>query len=70
VEVELPGAARDDVAVALDDRTLTVSGQVRDKERRGILHRHSRRVGRSTTPWPCPGTSTKSVWTPSCTTAC
>jgi HSP20 family protein len=45
VELELPGAARDDVDVQLDERVLTVSGEIRDRERRGLLHRRTRRVG-------------------------
>ena len=46
VELELPGLARDDVDVQLDDRVLTVSGDVREKKRTGILHRRSRKVGK------------------------
>jgi HSP20 family protein len=45
VEIELPGVQGDDVDVELDDRVLTVSGQLRDKERTGILRRRTRRVG-------------------------
>ena len=45
VEIELPGVQRDDVDVQLVDRVLTVSGEVREKERTGILHRRTRRVG-------------------------
>lgn len=32
--------------VQLDGRVLTVSGEVREKERTGVLHRRTRRVGR------------------------
>jgi HSP20 family protein len=46
VELDLPGVARDDVDIQLDDRRLTVSGDIEEKERRGILHRRTRRVGR------------------------
>ena len=46
VEIEVPGVRRDDVEIELQDRTLTVSGEVEEKERRGILHRRTRRVGR------------------------
>ena len=45
VELELPGLAPDDVDVQLDDRVLTVSGEIREKKRTGILHRRTRRVG-------------------------
>ena len=46
VELDLPGAARDDVDIQLDDRQLTVSGDIKEKKRKGILHRRTRRVGR------------------------
>ena len=46
VEVELPGLADEDVDVQLDDRVLTVSGEIRERKRTGILHRRTRRVGR------------------------
>ncbi len=46
VELELPGVAREDVDIQLDDRRLTVSGGIEEKERKGILHRRTRRVGR------------------------
>ncbi|WP_222264181.1 Hsp20/alpha crystallin family protein [Modestobacter marinus] len=45
LELELPGVARDDVDVQLQDRVLTVAGEVQEKERSGILHRRARRVG-------------------------
>ncbi|WP_448607846.1 Hsp20/alpha crystallin family protein [Geodermatophilus sp. URMC 60] len=46
VEIDLPGVAREDVDIQLDDRRLTVSGNIEEKERTGILHRRARRVGR------------------------
>jgi HSP20 family protein len=46
VELDLPGVARDDVDIQLDDRRLTVSGDIEEKARTGILHRRTRRVGR------------------------
>ena len=46
VELDLPGVAREDVDIQLDDRRLTVSGDIQEKERTGILHRRTRRVGR------------------------
>lgn len=46
VELELPGAARDDVDVQLDDGVVTVSGEIREKERAGILRRRTRKVGK------------------------
>jgi len=46
VEIELPGVRREDIDIQLDDRQLTVSGEVKGKERAGILRRRTRRVGR------------------------
>ena len=46
VELELPGAAREDVDVQLDDRVLTVSGEIHEKQRTGILHRRTRKAGK------------------------
>lgn len=45
VEIDLPGVKRDDVDIELGDRQLTVSGEVKDKERSGILRRRARRTG-------------------------
>ncbi len=46
VEIDLPGVKRDEVDIQLTDRQLTVSGEVTEKERTGILRRRTRRVGR------------------------
>lgn len=46
VEIDLPGVHRDDIDIQLVDRVLTVSGDVKEKERSGILHRRTRKVGR------------------------
>ncbi len=45
VEIDLPGVNRDDIDIQLDDRELTVSGEVKQKERTGVLRRRTRRVG-------------------------
>ncbi|HEX2075532.1 MAG TPA: Hsp20/alpha crystallin family protein [Geodermatophilus sp.] len=45
VEIDLPGVARGDIDIQLNDRELTVSGEMKDKERAGILRRRTRRVG-------------------------
>ena len=45
VEIDLPGVQREDVDIHLVDRVLTVTGQVRDEERTGVLRRRTRRVG-------------------------
>lgn len=45
VEIDLPGVKRDEIDIQLSDRQLTVSGEVKEKERTGILRRRTRRVG-------------------------
>lgn len=46
VEIELPGIKKDDVAIEVTGRRLTVSGERKEKERVGILRRRTRSVGR------------------------
>ena len=46
VEIELPGVKRDDVAVEVAGRRLTVSGERKERQRVGILRRRTRTVGR------------------------
>jgi HSP20 family protein len=45
VEAELPGVSRDDVNVELRDSELVISGEVKERERKGILRRRTRRTG-------------------------
>jgi HSP20 family protein len=45
VEIDLPGVKRDDIDIQLSDRQLTVSGEIKERERTGILRRRTRRVG-------------------------
>jgi HSP20 family protein len=46
VEAELPGAKRDDVHVELRDSELVIYGDIKERERKGILRRRTRRTGR------------------------
>jgi HSP20 family protein len=45
VEAELPGVKRDDVNVDMQRDELVISGEIKEKEREGILRRRTRRVG-------------------------
>jgi HSP20 family protein len=45
VEIDLPGVKRDDIDIELHERQLTISGEIKEKERAGILRRRTRRVG-------------------------
>lgn len=45
VEVELPGVRRDDVDVELYGNELVITGELKERERKGLLRRRTRRVG-------------------------
>jgi HSP20 family protein len=45
IEMELPGAKQDDVDIEINGRELTVTGEIKQKERAGILRRRTRKVG-------------------------
>jgi len=46
VEAELPGVDKKDVNVELRDSELTITGEIKERERAGILRRRTRRKGR------------------------
>lgn len=46
LELDLPGLRKDQVSVDVLDSELTVHGEVKERERPGILHRQTRRAGR------------------------
>lgn len=46
VEAELPGVDKRDVDVELRDSELTIAGEIKERERKGILRRRTRSVGR------------------------
>jgi HSP20 family protein len=46
VEAELPGVDGKDVNVEMRDSELAISGEVKERERKGILRRRTRRTGR------------------------
>jgi HSP20 family protein len=45
VEAEVPGVDRKDVNVEMRDSELIISGEIKEKERKGILRRQTRRTG-------------------------
>lgn len=46
IELDLPGIGRDDVAIDLDGTQLAITGEVKERERKGLSHRRTRRTGR------------------------
>jgi HSP20 family protein len=45
IEAEVPGVERDDVDIELRDAELVISGEIKERERKGILRRRTRRTG-------------------------
>jgi HSP20 family protein len=45
VEAELPGAKRGDVVVEMQGDELLIRGEIKERERTGIIRRRTRRVG-------------------------
>jgi len=45
VEIDMPSVKRDDITVELRANELVVSGEIKEKERNGVLRRRSRPVG-------------------------
>lgn len=45
VEVELPGVKEDQVDIHIRDAELTITGEVQEKKRTGVLWRQTRRTG-------------------------
>jgi HSP20 family protein len=46
VEAELPGVNRKDVNVELRNNEVVITGELKEKERKGVLRRRTRRTGR------------------------
>jgi HSP20 family protein len=46
VEAELPGVSRDDVNIEIVGNELIINGELKERERKGILRKRTRRVGR------------------------
>jgi HSP20 family protein len=46
IEAELPGVKREDVNVELVGNEVTISGEVQEQERQGVLRGSARRTGR------------------------
>jgi HSP20 family protein len=45
VEAELPGVSGDDINVEVHDNEVAITGEIKERERKGILRRRTRRVG-------------------------
>ena len=45
IEAELPGVDRKDINIELRENELSISGEIKERKREGILRRKTRRVG-------------------------
>ncbi|EIV91621.1 Hsp20/alpha crystallin family protein [Frankia sp. QA3] len=45
IELELPGVRREDVSIDLSGNELQVTGEIKERERKGTLRRQTRKVG-------------------------
>jgi HSP20 family protein len=45
VEAEVPGVKKGDVQIEYAGRELTISGEIKEQERKGVLRRQTRRTG-------------------------
>jgi HSP20 family protein len=57
IEAELPGVDKKDVNVELRDSELIISGELKEKERKGVLRRQTRKVGQFEYRVTLPGTA-------------
>jgi len=46
IEAELPGVQKDDVNIELQSNELMITGEIKEREREGILRKRTRRIGR------------------------
>jgi HSP20 family protein len=46
IEADLPGVNREDVNIEVVGNELTISGEIKERERKGVVRRRMRRVGR------------------------
>ena len=46
IEAEVPGVKKDDVNIELVSNELMVTGEIKEREREGILRKRTRRIGR------------------------
>lgn len=46
IEAELPGVKQKDVNIELVGNELTISGEIKERQRKGVLRRQTRRTGR------------------------
>lgn len=46
IEADLPGVKREDINIEVAGNELSVTGEIKERQRKGVLRRQTRRVGR------------------------
>ena len=46
LDVDLPGVKPDDINIEVVNNELTINGEIKERERKGVVRRRTRRVGR------------------------
>lgn len=46
IELDLPGVSRDDINIDLTGTELAITGEIKEREHKGLFHRRTRRTGR------------------------
>lgn len=59
IEAEVPGAKRKDINVEVQDSELIIAGEIKERERKGLLRRRTRRTGRFDFRVTLPGERTR-----------
>jgi HSP20 family protein len=57
IEADLPGVDKKDVGVELRDSELIISGEIKEKERKGVVRRRTRKTGQFEYRVTLPGTT-------------
>lgn len=45
VEADLPGVKKGDISIEVSDSELSITGEIKERERKGVLRRRTRRTG-------------------------
>jgi HSP20 family protein len=46
IEAEVPGVTKDDVNIEIVSNELMITGEIKERERKGVLRKRTRRIGR------------------------
>ena len=56
IELDLPGVGSEDIGVEINDREPAISGEIKERERKGVMRHRTRRPDVSSSGWCRPVT--------------